>query len=238
MRAAAGSSAAPLLPKFMVLTSRDWNNCGLQVGSRKASLGSGQRHSWGQHGVWVRLPGSPHCGCLPQPLVLVGSGAGSAVPGLHWHSISSGPALSPPLPSAEAPAALACSSELKAKPAVENAALTRWGLIPVSGGCAAPTTTSRAWGCAGHGPALPENHASTSAGNVRAPRAGEGGRCVSVPVLMWDCGCARVFLGHVADAHECPRGGFMELLIHVAIGHSDPRCGVCSLARVMAPEPG
>lgn len=165
-------------------------------------------------------PSPPACPAYHGPWVE--SGAGSAGPGSRWRCISSGPAPSPPLPSAEAPAALACSAELKAKPAVESTALAHGGLIPVSGGDAAPTATSRArgavlgtglcwWGCRGlHQPV---------------------GAC-SGP---WLC---RVPPGHVADAHECPCGGFTELLIRVAIGSSDPRCGVRSFTRVTAARAG
>jgi len=39
--------------------------------------------------------------------------------------------------------------------------------------------------------------------------------CASLPVRVRGRGCAAVLLGHVADAHECPRGGCTEPLIHV-----------------------
>lgn len=89
----------------------------------------------------------------PCPLALpllprswVESGAASAGPGWHWHCISSGPAPCPPLPSAQAPAVLACSSKLKAKPAVESTALVHGGLILESRGCTAPTAASQPTG--------------------------------------------------------------------------------------------
>ena len=187
----------------------------------------------------ARPPEPPHrLSCLPWSWAE--SGAASAGPDSRWHCISSGPAPSPPLPSAEAPAALACSSELKAKPAVESAALAHWGLIPASGGRAGPTAASRASGAVlGAGLRPRGGRAPTPAGDARAPwrdRAAVG--CASLPALVRRCGCARVLPGHVADAHECPRGGFTELLIHVAIGRSDPRCGARSLARVMAARAG
>lgn len=85
------------------------------------------------------------------------------------------------------------------------------------------------WGCA-RGEAVFPPHPG-----MRKPCGGLwSAGCASLPALVWGCGCARVLLGHVADAHECPHGGFTKPLIHVAIGCSDPRCGARSSTRVMA----
>lgn len=153
---------------------------------------------------WASLP-------QPSPLALphllrswVESGAASAGPGWHWHCISSGPALSPPLPSAKAPAVLACSSKLQAKPAVESTALAHGGLIPVSRGRTAPTAASKPTGlCWVQGCA----HRSPGAHPTREARVlwdQDLGGCASLTALVQGCGCAEVLPGHVADAHECP----------------------------------
>lgn len=85
----------------------------------------------------------------------------SAGPGSRWRCISPGLPPSPPLPSAEAPAVPACSLELKAKPAVESAALAHWGLIPAPGGQQPPPPP----------PELSESRAPTPAPGIRGVRA-------------------------------------------------------------------
>lgn len=184
LQGAPGSSAVPPPRNFCVLVQRGgggWSSCGSQVGSRRRPRARGRGTDRGSTGCGTASP--PRTSPL-QPSLATTHPARcspgkkeeqSAGPGSRWCCISPGLPLSPPLPSAEAPAVPACSLELKAKPAVESAALVHWGLIPAPGGQQPPPPP----------PELSESRAPTpapGAGGLRAvwrDRASAG--CANLP---------------------------------------------------------
>lgn len=109
----------------------DWSHCKSQVRSGWHPRAQGRDRNRN------RPPETPQHHCLPHGLFCF-----AMVLGRKWSSICRArfvlalhqpwPCTIPHLPSAEAPAVLAWSSELPAKPAMESAALARWELIPVS----------------------------------------------------------------------------------------------------------